>query len=499
MTHIALRACTAALALAGGTAAQGAPLFSSDFETDDGGLTATLGQDWEHGVPTAGPGAAHSGAQCWGTNLDGAVSGGAQTLALPTIDASAAAGAPGIVVRWWQYFDEPDPLVFPFPGHRTFVTANSGVSSQTLFGRWITSLAGGSTDLPHVGWRQVVVVLGPDYATQALDIAFRYDGSSSDGMYVDDVSVEVLAGSVVSLDDFEAGPGGFAGDWQHGEQTGCPLPVSAASGTKVWSTNVDFCSHGTNQVLTSPVLDLAPYDFGGERREAFLTWSRFARFEAADGVHHEISYDGGTTWELGAGWHLDANQYAAGFFSWTGFGVAADLARGTDVRLRWRVTADDTEFEYGMWLDDFAIVAPQAIGGSGANPVGSLTVSGGGFALGGTLQMSVEDPADAFPTPAVTALGVSLGGDANLPAGTPLAGFGLSAPGAPGDLLIDAAALIAVLSGPSWAPGGTAQVDVPVPGSPSLAGTEVFLQGALLGLAPPRVGLTNGLFGVLAP
>jgi len=43
-----------------------------DFETDDGGFTHSGTADpWEWGTPTSGPGAAHSGARVWATNLAG--------------------------------------------------------------------------------------------------------------------------------------------------------------------------------------------------------------------------------------------------------------------------------------------------------------------------------------------------------------------------------------------------------------------------------------------
>ena len=82
----------AAAAIAPAFSAHGQVLYSSDFEADDGGLIVTAGTDWEHGVPTSGPGVAHSGTQCWGTSLAGVPSTDLQGLALPVIDASVATG-----------------------------------------------------------------------------------------------------------------------------------------------------------------------------------------------------------------------------------------------------------------------------------------------------------------------------------------------------------------------------------------------------------------------
>ena len=48
-----------------------APIFSSDFEADSGGLTTSGLTSWAWGAITNGPGAAHSGQKGWATNLDG--------------------------------------------------------------------------------------------------------------------------------------------------------------------------------------------------------------------------------------------------------------------------------------------------------------------------------------------------------------------------------------------------------------------------------------------
>jgi len=47
-------------------------LYSSDFESDDGGFVVSgTNPSWEVGKPTSGPGAAHSGLVVWATNLAG--------------------------------------------------------------------------------------------------------------------------------------------------------------------------------------------------------------------------------------------------------------------------------------------------------------------------------------------------------------------------------------------------------------------------------------------
>lgn len=478
----------------GAAHAQSTVLYASDFEADGGGFVSVQGE-WEHGVPT-GPGGVHSGAKCWATDLDGQPDPGWHYLDSPVIDASAAAGADAILVRWWQYFDE-QPIVFPYPTYRAYVRIGGGLSSQDLFGRDYDS-GFDFADLPHIGWREVTAVLGPDYAVADLQLVFSWLGINADGFKLDDVSVEALHTTTVSSEDFEAGPGGFSGNWGYGSPSGCPLPAEAASGVFCWSTDIFNCSYGFDQTLLSPVIDLSPY---ANREEVYLAWNRSATFEVfGDGAHHQVSYDGGATFELASGWHHGAHgDLAHGFLKWTSYGLVLDPARGTDVQLRLRVITDFTEFEYAMTLDDFRLLVPEEVLGSGHNPPGSLFVSAGSFGLGASVELSVDDPGASFPAGSLGYVAIALGPDPLLPAGTPIPGLGMDAPGATGDLLVDLGTLVGIAGGAAWAPGAPAKVALAVPASPTLAGVAVWFQGALVDAAPSglRVGLTTGLYEVL--
>ncbi len=87
--------------------AQGSHSFSLlayrvyDFE-DDSVLTVVSGTDWQWGVPTSGPGSAHSGQKLWATNLDGNYSNSADArLVTPEIDLRNAESA---VFRFWHWY-----------------------------------------------------------------------------------------------------------------------------------------------------------------------------------------------------------------------------------------------------------------------------------------------------------------------------------------------------------------------------------------------------------
>ena len=92
----------------------GAPTISvghmEDFENPSGGSFATDGSAWEHGFPSAGPGAPYSGSFVWGTNLTGNVfSGATEYVYLPELDLSSATN-PTLSLRFWTAsgLAEPD-------------------------------------------------------------------------------------------------------------------------------------------------------------------------------------------------------------------------------------------------------------------------------------------------------------------------------------------------------------------------------------------------------
>lgn len=81
-------------------------IYSSDFEANDGGLNDDLRYgfyyDWEWGIPTSGPGNAHSGSKCWATKLNEDYSDSSrsrlktQALVLPSGTAP--------FITWWQWY-----------------------------------------------------------------------------------------------------------------------------------------------------------------------------------------------------------------------------------------------------------------------------------------------------------------------------------------------------------------------------------------------------------
>jgi len=85
---------------------QGMPVFSDDFESNLSHWTHEgAGDEWELGIPRAGPGRAYSGAHAWGTDLDGTYEVSADmSLASPPIDLRGRTGA---VLSFRHFFDIP--------------------------------------------------------------------------------------------------------------------------------------------------------------------------------------------------------------------------------------------------------------------------------------------------------------------------------------------------------------------------------------------------------
>ncbi|MBI1381693.1 MAG: SUMF1/EgtB/PvdO family nonheme iron enzyme [Planctomycetaceae bacterium] len=136
--------------------------------------------------------------------------------------------------------------------------------------------------------------------------------------------------------------------------------------------------------------------------------------------------------------------------------------------------------------------------GSGVNPPGSLVVLGGSPAVGENFTVGVSNPTSASAAPGLAFLSIASAPDLAFPAGTVLAGFGLAAPGAPGELLLSLSAPNPLVTlGPVVWNGGAnppANFALSVPLLPSLAGVTLYLQGSLLDLAGiPSLGVTNGL------
>jgi len=176
--------------------------YATDFETDDGGFTQTGSHNlWAWGVPTSGPGAAHSGTKLWGTVLgDDYVDYANERLDSPWITVPSTSGAKLSFWHWFStesYYDGGN-IKWSVDGSNWYVlgsyqdpynyyalsTENYGCPGQPGFS--------GSSG----GWNHVIMDLSV-IPSPTFKIRFHFGSDSSfssyPGWYVDDIRIYTLS------------------------------------------------------------------------------------------------------------------------------------------------------------------------------------------------------------------------------------------------------------------------------------------------------------------
>lgn len=134
--------------------------------------------------------------------------------------------------------------------------------------------------------------------------------------------------------------------------------------------------------------------------------------------------------------------------------------------------------------------ASSLVYGCGINPDGSMSVFGAPPTVGGTTELVIDDPIGTLALPAPVLLAVSALPSVAFPCGIQIPFVGLSAVGAPGELLVRPQ--IATVGLPPYV-GSPLLFEVTIPDIPELAGQSVYFQGLFMDAIAPRVGLTNGV------
>lgn len=136
--------------------------------------------------------------------------------------------------------------------------------------------------------------------------------------------------------------------------------------------------------------------------------------------------------------------------------------------------------------------------GCGINPAGSLALSAGALKLGTVASFGVTNPLGSMPAGSLAFLAISAGSAPGYPCGIPLPGFGMSAPGALGELLLNISpGILLPTIGPAVWTGAPANFNVTIPNVAVLLGAQFFFQGAMYNVGNGHLGLTNGLQGKL--
>ena len=157
-----------------------------DFETDGGGFTHSGVQDpWQWGVPTSGPGAAHSGTRVWATNLAGSYpSSCSASLEVPELLLPAGTHP---VLEFWHWFQSE----YWYDRGRVQISSNGGASWATL----------GEFEAHLGGYFQVSYDLTA-YAGQTIRIRFLLTTDVSvnyPGWYIDDVAFRGIGKTIEFL------------------------------------------------------------------------------------------------------------------------------------------------------------------------------------------------------------------------------------------------------------------------------------------------------------
>lgn len=155
-----------------------------DFEADNGGFTASgTASSWAWGVPTSGPGKAHSGAKVWATNLAGNYTvDEVSYLTSPVIDLGAAVpGLPAypLMLDWWQWLHTEAGYDF------ASVEARGGSADWTV----IYGPVDGAVDAQ---WTRRSADISAFAGVSDFQVRFKLESDVSGnypGWYIDDLSI----------------------------------------------------------------------------------------------------------------------------------------------------------------------------------------------------------------------------------------------------------------------------------------------------------------------
>ncbi|MEC4685650.1 MAG: Ig-like domain-containing protein [Nitrospirota bacterium] len=262
-------------------------VFFDDFE-DGIGLWWASNGIWEVGVPTSGPGEAHSNSTLAGTVLDGNYPDNVNSaLVSPSIELPAIATGEEIHLRFWQWFSIGG-----------YDNASIQVSEETAPGVWsgwttLTTYSGNSGGV----WSYPFVDLSA-YAGEKVRIGFALKQGNSGpyfyktyvgpGWFFDDVSITV--GQTIVLDsgdtylyDFTGCLDGWwasNGMWQAGSPTAGPS--EAYSGSNLTGTVLDGnYPDNVNGALVSPSIELPAIATGEEIHLRFWQWFSIGAYDNA--------------------------------------------------------------------------------------------------------------------------------------------------------------------------------------------------------------------------
>jgi len=156
------------------------PVYSSDFETDNGNLVISGTTSWLWGEPSSGPGLAHSGSNVWATNLAGNYGNNENGyLTSSPIDLSGYTGQ-SLAISWWQWLETESG----YDKSSLEVSKDGGIVWDQVYGP-----VSGSIDQT---WTFHYNLLDDSYSVSNFQLRFHFTSDSSitfPGWYLDDLTV----------------------------------------------------------------------------------------------------------------------------------------------------------------------------------------------------------------------------------------------------------------------------------------------------------------------
>jgi Subtilase family/PKD domain/Carboxypeptidase regulatory-like domain/Repeat of unknown function (DUF6923)/Kelch motif len=315
-----------------------------NFEGTDGGFTTGGTTTFAWGVPTSGPGEAHSGDYVWATNPAGQYNNSENGwVESPNIDLSGLVGQ-GVLFSWWQYLVSESNYDYA----SVLVSNDGGATWTPVYG----PISGSIDD----AWTRHETILDPSYAVSNFRVRYYFTSDSSvtyDGWYIDDICfVGVPPPLEVYTENFDADNGGFStygalSTWAWGAPTSGP--GTAHSAPNVWATNLAG-NYNTNEdsYVESPDIDLSAY----AGSSIYVRWWQWLQTESCcDYGALEVSKDGGTNWAV-----IYGPAYGNVDLSWAQHLAVVDPTYAVNnFRMRFHLYTDYSVEYPGYYVDDISI------------------------------------------------------------------------------------------------------------------------------------------------
>ena len=326
-------------------------IISEDFEFGWGLWSADNGV-WQVGVPTVGPAACQSGANCAGTVLNGNYPSDTDSrLISPPVDLPAVTGNEEIYLRFWQWFSYAESC--SQDGGRVQISVWDDNAGAWL--DWATVSNSICNSSP--GWSKMTVELTA-YAGERVRTAFYHYaeyGTESTGWYIDDIAIITKVPEFTG--DFESGWEDWSADrgvWQVGAPAAGPAACQSGANCAGTVLNGNYPSDTDSRLISAPI-NLPAVTGDEEIYLSFWQWFSYAESCSQDGGWVQIS-----VWDDGTGAWLDWENISDSIChsspGWSKMTVELTAYAGERVRTAFYHYAEYGTQSTGWYIDDIAFI-----------------------------------------------------------------------------------------------------------------------------------------------